>query len=244
MRSFCFKTDKLCVNVGIVEDKTSYGTILREDESCQEKYDDDCLSTEYQVELLQRTQFINSFLSEGNIFSRDNTVMSYDKEFFIGKEKEKLIFFNGQRKSDGQTSKTITKMEDENFILIKNEEVVSPRNYACEKEEYSEDCMELLGEIPNEMENLWHEISLLEKRLENQRVGVQVVKSELNENEEVHYNGQEQEDIIEADGVEERLVVSLMNYFENLNQHTDVLTKDQRKTQNIKLRCFQIRKRE
>lgn len=40
------------------------------------------------------------------------------------------------------------------------------------------------------MANLWHELSLLEKRLENQRVSVQVVKSELNENEEFHYSGQ------------------------------------------------------
>jgi len=61
-------------------------------------------------------------------------------------------------------------MEDQNFILIENEEVVSPRNYACDKEEDSEDCREILGEIPSEMENLWHELSLLEKRLENQKV--------------------------------------------------------------------------
>jgi len=90
-------------------------------------------------------------LSEGNIFSRDETIISYDKEFVIGKDKDKLIFLNGQSKSDGKTSKTITKMEDQNFIMIKNE-VVSPRNYTCDKEEDSEDCIEFLGEIPSEME--------------------------------------------------------------------------------------------
>jgi hypothetical protein len=46
--------------------------------------------------------------------------------------------------------------------------------------------------------------------------------------EGVHYSGQEQEDIIRADGVEERLVDSLMNSFENSNQHTDVLTEEER----------------
>ena len=39
-----------------------------------------------------------------------------------------------------------------------------------------------------------------------------------------HYNGQEQEGIIRTDGVEERLMDSLMNFVENLNQHTDMLT--------------------
>jgi len=40
------------------------------------------------------------------------------------------------------------------------------------------------------MENLWHELSLLEKRLEDQKVSVQIVKSELDEKEEVHYRRQ------------------------------------------------------
>jgi len=94
--------------------------------------------------------------------------MSYDKEFSIDEDKEELIFLIGQRESDGQTSKTITEMEDQNFILIKNEEVVSTRSYTCDREEDNEDCTGLLGEIPSEMANLWHELSLLEKRLENQ----------------------------------------------------------------------------
>jgi len=40
--------------------------------------------------------------------------------------------------------------------------------------------------------------------------------------EGVHYSGQEKEDIIRADGLEERLDDSLINSFVNLNQHTDV----------------------
>jgi len=228
-----FTTDKLCVNAGIAEDKPSYGTVLNEAEICQVKYDDVCLSNADQVELLQQKEFINYFLSVRNIFSRDETIMSYDKEFSIDEDKEELIFLNGQRESDGQTSKTITELEDQNFILIKNEEVVSTRSYTCDKAEDSEDCTKLLEEIPSEMENLWHELSLLEKRLENQNVSIQVIKSELNENEEVHYSGQGQEDIIEIDGVEEILADSLVNFVENSNQHTDVLTEEEESEQHI-----------
>ena len=39
----------------------------------------------------------------------------------------------------------------------------------------------------------------------------------------VHYSEPEQRDIIEEDGMEERLIDSLMNSFENSNQHIDVL---------------------
>lgn len=65
------------------------------------------------------------------------------------------------------------------------------------------------------MEILWHETSLLEERLENQRLSVQGVKLELNENEEVHYSGQEQEEIIEEDDVEKRSIEDLIISSEN-----------------------------
>jgi len=44
--------------------------------------------------------------------------------------------------------------------------------------------------------------------------------------EGVHYSGQKQKDIIEEDGIEERLMDSLRNSFENSNQHIDVLTEE------------------
>lgn len=113
MRSCGFTTNKLCVNSGIVEEKPFYGTLLNEVESFQVRYDDDCITNEYHVELLQQKEFINSFLSGGNVFSRDETAMSYDKESAIDEDKEELIFLNGQTESDGQTSKTITEMKDQ-----------------------------------------------------------------------------------------------------------------------------------
>ena len=53
--------------------------------------------------------------------------------------------------------------------------------------------------------------------------------------EEVHYSGQEQEEIIVADCEEERLVDSLMNSFENLNQHTDVLIEEEKSEQHTEV---------
>lgn len=53
--------------------------------------------------------------------------------------------------------------------------------------------------------------------------------------EEVHYSEQGQKDIIRADGVEERLVDSLMNSFENSKQHTDVLIDEEGTEQQTEL---------
>ena len=39
-----------------------------------------------------------------------------------------------QEKTVGQKYKVFTEIEDNNFILMKNEEVVSPRNWTCDKE--------------------------------------------------------------------------------------------------------------
>ena len=60
-----FTTEKLCVNVGILEDKPSNGTVLNEAKICQAKYDDDYLSDEDQIELRQQKEFINSLFNKG-----------------------------------------------------------------------------------------------------------------------------------------------------------------------------------
>lgn len=52
------------------------------------------------------------------------------------------------------------------------------------KEEDNEDCVEYMGEISKEMVSLYHELNLLEQRLEKQNVGIQVAKLELNGDEE------------------------------------------------------------
>jgi len=56
------------------------------------------------------------------------------------------------------------------------------------EEENDEESAELLEEIPNEMADLWHEISLLENRLAKQRMNIQIAKLELSGYEEMrHY---------------------------------------------------------
>lgn len=64
MRSCAFTTNKVRVHVGIAEEKSFYGTVLNEAQSYQVKYDDDCLSNEDQVELLQQKELINPCLVE------------------------------------------------------------------------------------------------------------------------------------------------------------------------------------
>ena len=88
-----------------------------------------------------------------------------------------------QRKTVGQTSKVVIEIEDQNFILMKNEEVVSPRNWTCDKEGDSEDCIEFLEEIPSEMQDLWHELSLSENRLASQRMTTLNVQLKLSKGE-------------------------------------------------------------
>lgn len=57
----------------------------------------------------------------------------------------------------------------------------------------------------------------------------------MNENEEVHYSGQGQKDIIITDGVEERLVDNLINSAKNSNQHTNALIEEEKTEQQAKL---------
>lgn len=62
------------------------------------------------------------------------------------------------------------------------------------------------------------EIALLEYFLENSEYDSMIAEKG------VHYSEQEKEDIIRIDGVEDILMDILMNSFENLEHHTNVLT--------------------
>lgn len=50
--------------------------------------------------------------------------------------------------------------------------------------------------------------------------------------EGAHYSGQEQEETIEAEDVDKRISDSLMNSFENSNQHTNVLIEEEKSEQH------------
>ena len=77
------------------------------------------------------------------------------------------------------------------------------------------------------------ELELLEYLLENSEY------DSLIANEGVHYSGQEQKDIIDANGVEERFAYSFESPLENslkrLNQHTDVLIEEEKSEQHIEV---------
>jgi hypothetical protein len=120
-----FKTDNWSVIVGIAEDNPSYGTILSEAEHFQVRHEDKCLSEEDKDDLLQQKEFVNSLFNEGSISNGDETVTFYDEEPIIEEDIKKLVYLNGQRKIVGQTSKVVTVMEDQNYILIKDAKVVS-----------------------------------------------------------------------------------------------------------------------
>ena len=86
--------------------------------------------------------------------------MSDIKEPVIVEDRDKLAYLIDQEKIVRQTSKAVTEIEDQNFILTENEEVVSLRNLTCDKERDSEDFIEFLEEFPSEMTDLWHKLSL------------------------------------------------------------------------------------
>ena len=73
-------------------------------------------------------------LSEGSISKEDETIMSHMKEPVIVEDREELAYLIDQENIFRQISKAIIEIEDQNFILMDNEEVVSPRNLTCDKE--------------------------------------------------------------------------------------------------------------
>jgi len=99
------------------------------------KYDEECLSEEDKIEILQQKEFINSLLNERSIFNGDETVMSCMRDPVIDKEKEELAYLNDQENIVGQTLRAITEGEDRNSILMKDVEIASQNDWLGDKEE-------------------------------------------------------------------------------------------------------------
>ena len=75
----------------------------------------------------------------------------------------------------------------------------------------------------DEMPRLWHELSVLEQRTEPQKEGVQMVRTEMIEDERVNSYELEQRDILAEDDAEERVTDSLKICLKIWNQHSDML---------------------
>ena len=132
--SYVFKTDKLCMNVGIDEESSYDDTVYNEAKCCQVKYDE-YLSDEEHIELLQQKEFINSLFGIRDCFN------GIDDEFVINADNDKLLLLNGHVENDGQIARIFVEMGNQDFILMKTKEIVTAED--------REDC----GEMPR----LWHE---------------------------------------------------------------------------------------
>ena len=130
-----FKIDSLNVLVGYTEDNLSFGFVFSEVEGCQARYDEECLSKEDMDELLQQKEFINSLFNEGGNLNRNEVVMFHEMKLVFYKDKKKLPYLNGQEKIVGHTSRAVTKVEDQNSILMKDAEMVSQDDWLGDKEE-------------------------------------------------------------------------------------------------------------
>lgn len=132
-----------------------------------------------------------------------------DDQFVINADNDKLFLL-----SDGQITEFIAGVENQNYVLITDDEMVTTESLASES---IEDCTESFSK---EMIGLWHELSVLEQRLEVQKISVQNIKTEMNENKEVHFYEPEHRGILGEDDAEERLSDSLKN---DWDQHTEIL---------------------
>ena len=152
MRSCVFASDKLCVDAGVNEGSSHDENVTDEVDCFQLKYDE-YLSDEEQIEPLQQKEFINSLFGRGDCFNRDD-----DDELVINADNDRLLLMNGQVRKDGQVAGVFEEMGNQDFILMKTEEIVT-----AEDNEDNEDVEDVLLE---EMPRLWHELSGLVQRIE------------------------------------------------------------------------------
>ena len=73
--------------------------------------------------------------NEGSNFNRDEVVMFHTMKLVLDKDKNKLPYLNGQEKIVGHTSRAVTKVENQNSILMKDAEMVSQDDWLGDKEE-------------------------------------------------------------------------------------------------------------
>ena len=127
-----FNAENLNVFAGCVEGNPSLGIVssksevylakYNEEENCQARYDEECLSDEDQVDLLQQKEFISSLFNEGSNFNGDEVIMPYEVKFFLDEDKEELACLNSQRKIVGWTFRTSQEAEGQQWSVFKEEE--------------------------------------------------------------------------------------------------------------------------
>ena len=102
---------------GLTGDRQSSKTVLKMKESCEVKYDDECLLDEERFELMQQKELIDSLLNEEKarngdcVIVGDDATVSHIENLIIDKS------LNGKE----QSPEVVMKMKDQNFILMENE---------------------------------------------------------------------------------------------------------------------------
>ena len=87
------------------------------------KYLEECIGKD---KLSQQKGFVKSLINENNNLIGKERIMSYEREFVLDEDKEELACFHGQMMTD--------EIENRNFIQMKSDEVVSQRDWTCERE--------------------------------------------------------------------------------------------------------------
>lgn len=159
-----------------------------------------------------------------------NSEVKEDGEYILNKKSSEVL---KQKEFDNALIfETVTTQEQ---FLVKGDEIQSEEMICKVIDEIVEPCNFQIdslcinaGNISNDevLMKCHRELELLEYSLRNSEYDNVIAK------EGVHYSGQGQKDIIEADGMEERLDNSLMNSVGNSNQHTDVLIVEEKSQQH------------
>ena len=84
---------------------------------------------------MQQKKSTESLINEGNNLIGEETLMSYEMEFFPSEDKEDLVYLEIQGRNDGQAFGTVTRTKNHNYILTEMDETVSQRILFSDKEE-------------------------------------------------------------------------------------------------------------
>jgi len=157
----------LCVNAGYIEERQLPNVVTEEEKNKILVFQE--MKGDSQNLLMKEEEQLLNVVVKDFAGSRQSLKADAKEEHQLNGNIEDFV-------EDGQLLWTVNleDSQDKEGLLIVDVE-----------EEDNEDCAEYLGEISNEMVSLYHELSLLENRLEKHMVGIQDTKLELNGNEEV-----------------------------------------------------------
>ena len=118
---------------GYAKDHLYFEVVLSGVVGWQARCGEECLAGKDINEVLQQKEIENSLSSDEGNANEDEAVTLPMIKLDIKEDKEELTYLHGQENMVGQTSRTVTVMKDQDFILIEYEEAMSQRDYACDR---------------------------------------------------------------------------------------------------------------